>query len=141
VLLAWAEREWTNLQLEALMEKMHECDVYLARRRDSALESKPATPERDCISELDAVAALYLPELKSETDRFFVSCKIQDVLINQLGQAVMKSRDDLAARQAAYQNFQSQFEHDYGEFLAAQNALREAAHSLLKRIMNVDEGA
>jgi hypothetical protein len=38
-------------------------------RRDSALEGKHMTPERDCISELDVLAALYFPELKSEVER------------------------------------------------------------------------
>jgi hypothetical protein len=69
----WARREWTNLRrikLEALLEKMHECEVYLDRRRNSAYEGEPAKPERDCISELDALAALYFRELRSEAGRF-----------------------------------------------------------------------
>src|SRR5262245_48977427 len=56
----WARREWTNLRrtkLEALLEKMHDCDTYLDRQRDRAYDGKPATPERDCISETDALAA------------------------------------------------------------------------------------
>jgi len=138
----WTQREWTNLRrvkLEALLEKMHECRVYLARQRDSAYESKSATPERDCIGEADTVAALYFPELKSEADRFILGCMKQDAIISQFRADVIASRDDLAAREVAFNVFQSHFKTEYEELLVAQNALRAAARSLLERIMNVDE--
>jgi hypothetical protein len=46
----WAQRERTTLRrikLEALLEKMHECEDYLDRRRNTAMEGKAAMPERD----------------------------------------------------------------------------------------------
>jgi hypothetical protein len=96
----WARREWANLRrikLEALLEKVHECGVHLSRLYDPAYEGKPATPEADCISEADVLAALYFPELKSEADRFTLSCREQRVLIGKLSSDVSDSRDDLAA--------------------------------------------
>ena len=68
--LDWAQRERATLRrlkLEALLEKMHECEVSLDRRLDMAVEGKAAPPERDYLKELDAMATLYLPELKSES--------------------------------------------------------------------------
>jgi hypothetical protein len=59
----WAQRERTTLRrlkLEALLEKVHECEDYLDRRRDMAVEGKAAVPERDYLKELDAMAGLYL---------------------------------------------------------------------------------
>jgi len=137
----WARREWANLRrikLEALLEKVHECGVHLSRLYDPAYEGKPATPEPDCISEADVLAALYFPELKSEADRFTLSCREQRVLIGKLSSDVFDSRDDLGARQAVYQNFLSRWQGQYQEFLAAQDALMEAARRLVKT-MGVDE--
>jgi hypothetical protein len=137
----WARREWANLRrikLEALLAKVHECSVHPSRLYDPAYEGKPATPEPDCISEADVLAALYFPELKSEADRFTLSCREQRALISKLSSDVFDSRDDLAARQAVYQNFVSRWQGQYQEFLAAQDALTEAARRLVKT-MGVDE--
>jgi hypothetical protein len=76
------------------LEKVHECGVHLSRLYDPAYEGKPATPEPDCISEADVLAALYFPELKSEADRFTLSCREQRVLIGKLSSDVFDSRDD-----------------------------------------------
>jgi hypothetical protein len=118
---------------------MHECELYLDQRRDSAYEGAPPKPERDCIGEFGVLAALYFRELKNEADRFISSCRSSMVLISELRHAVMISSGDPAARQAAWDNFHSQW--NYREFGAAQKALTAAARSLLERIMNVDEGA
>jgi hypothetical protein len=140
----WAQREWTNLRrvkLEALMEKMHECDAYLERRRASAMDGQVATPERDCINELDALAALYFPTLKNEVDRFTFLCREQLVVMGVLALAISKAKSsvDLDAQQAAFNKFNSEWSGRYGAFLVARNALTAAARSLLERIMNVDE--
>ena len=77
----WTQREWTNLRrikLEALLEKTHECEVYLDRQRDSAFEGKIMTPERDPIGELETLAVLYFPdfpELKSEAESLVSTCR------------------------------------------------------------------
>jgi hypothetical protein len=138
----WARREWTTLRrikLEALMEKMHECELYVERRQGAAFEGKPMTPERDCIAEAEALAALYFPELNSEVRKFILSCGERITLIDELASAY--ARDDLQVRDAAYRNFRSQSEGRYDEFLDARDTLTAAARSLLTRIMNVDESA
>jgi hypothetical protein len=98
----WARREWTNLRrvkLEALLEKTHECELYLDQRRGSAIEGKSGTPARDCISELDVLGALYFPELKSEVDRVVINCREQLGLMTELAMAILKAGNDQAARQ------------------------------------------
>src|SRR6516165_8619311 len=63
----WAQREWTNLRrvkLEALLEKMHECEAYPDRCRSEAVKgSFPAEEGRDVIGELDTISDMYFPEL------------------------------------------------------------------------------
>jgi hypothetical protein len=133
----WAQRERTTLRrlkLEALLEKMHECEDYLDRRRDTALEGKGAMPERDYIKELDAMATLYLPELKSEVDRFVFTCRDERLLIIKLGQAVLNAKNDPTAQEAAYEDFRSKWNRQ--ELRNAHDALTAAARSLLERIIN-----
>jgi len=135
----WARREWTNVRrtkLEALLGKMHECELYLDRQRESAYEGEPAKPEIDCISELDVLADLYFPELKDEVDRFRSICRSTMLRISELRYAVLTAGNDQAARQTAYDTFQSRW--NYPELRTARIALRAAARSLLERIMNVE---
>jgi hypothetical protein len=136
----WARRERTNLQrikLEALVEKMLECEEYLNRQLDSAIEGMVPPPERDCISELHALA-LYLPELENEVDRFTRICRKQITRMEKLGLAIRVNRNVPAAQRVAIDNFDSQSPSN--ELLDARNALTAAARSLLERIMNVDDG-
>jgi hypothetical protein len=135
----WAQREWTNLRrikLEALLEKTHECEDYLDRRLNTALEGKAAIPERDYVNELDVIATLYFPELKNEVDQFVGICRAQHIPIIELGQAVLGAKGDGTAFQAAVKNFKSQW--DASKLSAARHALTAAARSLVERIMNVD---
>jgi hypothetical protein len=72
----WAQREWTNLRrikLEALLEKMHDCETYLDQYRDYSMDHtlKAAGPERNPTNELQTITELYLPELRREV---FVLC-------------------------------------------------------------------
>jgi hypothetical protein len=140
--LDWAQREKTTLRrlkLEALLEKMHECEDYLDRRRDTAVEGKPAMAERDYLKELDAMATLYLPELKSEVDQFVFTCRDERLLIIKLAQAVLNAnaKNDPTAKEAAYKDFSNNWSLQVRR--NARDALTAAARSLLERIMNVDE--
>jgi hypothetical protein len=83
----WAQREWSNLRrtkLETLMEKMHECEVYLSRKQHSALAGELLQPELSPISKADELAALYLPELKNEVDSFTLVCRQELVMMGDL---------------------------------------------------------
>jgi hypothetical protein len=138
----WAQREWTTLRrtkLEALLEKMHECEEYLHRRRDWAIEGKPMAPERDCISEANALAVLYFPELTIEASNFRMSCRTIMSLIADLASEVIASRGDPAARQAAFDTFSSKRDPEYLKLYAAQSTFTTAARSLLERIMQIDD--
>jgi hypothetical protein len=137
----WVRREWTNLRrvkLEALLEKMHECEEYLDRRRDLAVEGKGGTPERKSINELDVLAALYFPELKNEVDLFVSICRNQRLLIIKYARAVLKAGGDIPARDAAYEDYESKWKPH--ELSLARDTLTTAARSLLERVMNVDDG-
>jgi hypothetical protein len=137
----WAQREWTNIRrikLEALMDKMHECDVYLTRKIHNALDGEVTSPERDCVDEVAALGDLYFEELKHEISIFTMVCRQQVMLIGELWTNLKNSpHDDQTARQNALDNFESHSR--YRDFLVARDALTAAARSLLERIMNVDE--
>jgi hypothetical protein len=80
----WAQREWTNLRrvkLEALMEKMHECEAFLRVQRRKALDGEPEVQEHDKWGELDTIGTLYFRELKNEVHNFVVKC-VQQGLLN-----------------------------------------------------------
>jgi hypothetical protein len=135
----WAQREWTNLRrikLEAVLEKMHECEVFLDQRRDAALQGKAGTSS-NCIFELEAIATLYFPELKNEVDQFARTCRKDHIEIVKFGQAVLNARGDKTSEDAAVEGYKSQW--NFEEFRLGQNTLIAAARSLLERIMNVDE--
>jgi len=62
----WARREWGNLRrtkLEALLDKMHDCEVYRDRLRHKTfyigISTDPESCERDPVSELSTIAELY----------------------------------------------------------------------------------
>jgi|SRR5262249_8710422 len=58
----WAAREWINLRrtkLEALLEKMHDCEVYLDVLRKRCVDGEEVPRDRDPMSELDTIATLY----------------------------------------------------------------------------------
>jgi hypothetical protein len=140
----WAQREWTNLRrvkLEALVEKTHECEVYLNRRRHDAMDGKGALPERDPVDELFALAALYFRELENEVGRFAILCREQNMLVFDLAPAIQAAHwsHDAAAHQVALENFRGKWMKRYPELIAARRELVDAASSLLKRIMNLDE--
>jgi hypothetical protein len=137
----WAQREWTNLRrtkLEALLEKMHDCETYLDQHTNRFLEGKSIDDQqRDHLNELSAIGALYFPELQEEVSRFYLTGKTQIVAGLQLSQALGSAGDNLAARQNAINNFQQKFSHV--ELAEARSALTDAARRLLVSIMGVDE--
>ena len=79
----WAQREWTNLRrikLEALLEKMHECEAYLDRCRKTATGGAIPEDDHDYFSELDTISTLYCREVRKESDDFVLACH-EDVCI------------------------------------------------------------
>jgi len=134
----WAQREWTNLRrtkLEALLEKMHDCEAWLDRHRSSCMEGK-SEPERDHLNELDVIGTLYFPELQQELTRFYLAGKQMLVQGIQLAQALNTAGNDMAARQNAYDTFKGEWGDCYKqEFAPARKALTEAARRLLVNIM------
>jgi hypothetical protein len=139
----WAQREWTNLRrvkLEALLEKMHECEAYLERLRSSCSGGEPLDDKRDPINELDAIGKLYFPELRNAVSDFYQPSKGVVVTALDLGQAISKAGNDLNARQSAYDTYDPRFRALSEELIHARHDLTAAARSLLERIMNVNEG-
>jgi hypothetical protein len=137
----WAQREWTNLRrikLEALLDKMHECETYLDRVRSAAIRGETERGP-DVINEFDTISTLYFRELKKEADEFYVASKELMITLLDFAQAISKAGNDIAARQSAYADFQVHWPPE--RHALARNALRNAASTLLERIMNVNEDA
>ncbi len=137
----WARREWTNLRrtkLEALLEKMHDCETYLDQHNNRFLEGKGIDDQqRDHLNELSAIGTLYFPELREEVGHFYLKGKEQILAGLQLSQALRSAGDNTAARQSAFDTFRGQLRPE--EFAAARSALTVAARRRLVEIMGVDE--
>jgi hypothetical protein len=135
----WAARERTSLrriQLEALLEKMNDCDNYLDQHRNRFMDGKGTDPDqRDYLNELDAMGSLYFPELENEIRRFYLSGREQMSLGLELAQALGSAGDDMAARESAYDTFRRNWLERYKEHSAARSALTAAARRLLVSIM------
>ena len=135
----WTARERTSLrriQLEALLEKMNDCDNYLDQHRIRFMDGKGTDPDqRDYLNELNAMGSLYFPELEDEIRRFYLCGKNQMSLGLELAQALGSAGDDMAARESAYDTFRRNWLERYKEHSAARSALTAAARRLLVSIM------
>jgi hypothetical protein len=139
----WAQREWTNLRrikLEALLEKMHDCEAYLARHLSHAMEGKHLA-DRDPQGELDAIAILFFPELKNEVSAYLLAYREQIVASATFSVelADLTSVETAAARQNAYDTFRVELKPITFKVLQATSALKVAARRLVVSIMGVDE--
>jgi hypothetical protein len=137
----WVQREWTNLRrvkLEALLEKMPECEAYLDQRREAALGGSVPWEGRDVISEFNTISDMYFAELWKETYDFSQECRKEAMALLKLAQAVLKAGDDSTAVQSAWAGFSEAHWPPKNRALA-RDALRDAARTLLERTMNVDE--
>ena len=141
----WTARERTSLrriQLEALLEKMNDCDNYIDQHRNRFMDSKGTDPDqRDYLNELNAMGSLYFPELENEVRRFYVSGKEQITLGLDLAQKLDSAGNDMAAKKSAYDTFRRKWRERYKEHSAARSALTAAARRLLVSIMDVEEGS
>ena len=105
------------------------------RRRALAGAGKAATPERTPINELDALGALYFPELKSEVDLFVSICRKDRLAIAEFSGAVLKAGNDIQALAAANKNYDK---WNPAALSLARDTLTSAARSLLERNRNLD---
>jgi hypothetical protein len=142
----WAQREWTNLRrikLEALFDKMHECDAELDRRYLAVVQGSPLKEERDYINEfvnpLQTISTLYSRELSIQTGEFYACCLRGHFAIVALDRNLRDAGDDSAARERAYDDFNKTWKPE--ERLSARYTLEEAARTFLERIMGVEEGS
>jgi len=140
----WAQREWTNLRrtkLEALLEKMHDCETYLDQLSSTAIKGDYEAGKRDPVGPLVAIGALYFHELGNEIYRFSQKCRELVMIAMDHAIAVSQVRvgADLDAYRTAHGTFREQWLPVYKEFLAARDELTAAARRLLMSIMDVDE--
>jgi hypothetical protein len=130
----WARREWTDLRrikLEALLDKMHECDTYLKTHRfgEEFLLHDP-------VSELDTIGTLYFPELRSEVYAFTKAARDDVTASFNLREALLGASDP-EIRRKTIDEFLAKY--DTGPLSRASNTLRDAARKLLVEIMGVDK--
>jgi hypothetical protein len=101
----WAKREWTNLsriKLETLLDKMHDCEVYLNVLRDKCVAGEEVHRGRDPLSELETITTLYFRELRPEVDKFVreghtqvaAALKLRHARMIETDQAVVKELID-----------------------------------------------
>ena len=140
----WAQREWTNLRrtkLEALLEKMHDCETYLDQLSSTAIKGDYEAGKRDPVGPLVAIGALYFHELGNEIYRFSQKCRELVMIAMDHAIAVSQVRvgADLDAYRTTHGTFREQWLPVYKEFLAARDELTAAARRLLMSIMDVDE--
>jgi hypothetical protein len=89
----WAQREWTNLRrtkLEALLEKMHDCEAYLSVLWHNAFSGEWVVQERDPFNELNTIASLF-PELEPYVYDFVREGRTQATRALKLGQTMQPS--------------------------------------------------
>ena len=139
----WAQREWANLRrlkLEALFDKMRECDVELERRCHALFHGIPLkdVPDyMDYVKEFEQISALYVPELQEQTGNFTGQCLRDHFALLALDENLREAGENSAARRRAYEDFNGAWKPE--ERLSGRYALQDAARRLLVNIMGVDE--
>ena len=139
----WGQREWTNLRrtkLEALLEKMHDCEAFLDQLSSKAAKGDYEAGKRDPMGELVAIGALYFSELKNEIYRF--SQKWRELVMIAMDHAIAVSQvrvGDLDAYRTAHGTFREKWSPVYRELLVARDELLTAARRLLEETMGVHE--
>ena len=131
----WRTREWANLRrikLEALLNKMYECEHYLDQLRNRAFEAAPLE-ERDPLPGLEVITTLYFPELKIEVDAYLDKCRARRAIIIEALSEIKK----LDAPLPPIEEFGPDL--NCKEFEAVRDRLSAAARNLTIQIMGVAE--
>jgi hypothetical protein len=135
----WAKREWTNLRrtkLEALLDKMHDCEVYLDVLRDKCVAGEEVHRGRDPFSELDTIAALYFRELRPQVDNFVREGRTQATAAFKLRHARMIEADQAVVKKLVDEFYASL---EPVRLMRASDDLKAAARRLLVDIMGVED--
>ena len=93
--LDWTQQEWTNLRrikLEALLNKLYECEEYLDEHRNDRIDGKVGNV-RELGSQLDTIQTIYFPELVNEVRSYL---DIYNTAIRDGSSLVQARSDDLA---------------------------------------------
>jgi hypothetical protein len=138
----WAQREWTTLRrtkLEALLEKMHNCNLYLERLRDkSVLGEDLAERERDPFSELDTIVGLYFPELLLYVVNFRREGQTQVTAAHKF-RRILTSTDNEEVIQQRRNEYFAWCQDHAAKLIGASTELTFAARRLLVSIMGVED--
>src|SRR5215467_9951734 len=136
----WAKREWTNLrriELEELLNQMHECEQYADRRRTKEIAGE-IFEEPDPQPKLASLGTLYFPELRKKIGNFSMAYREQLIAAAALGVAKGRAGLDKTAHQAAHDEFSAGFNERLRRTLEAADELKDAARKLLVEIVGVD---
>jgi hypothetical protein len=139
----WARREWTNLRrlkLEALLDKLHECESYLDRHRHESAEGKTLVADRDFGAQLDTLQTLYFPELVKEVGAYLVMYHDRLAAGGDLVVKLLQSGTDLGMRQKAFDEYVAKAGNSpsFKSRSDVVRAVRSAARNVLLGIMGVD---
>jgi hypothetical protein len=139
----WTKREWTNLRrvkLEAVLDKLHECEAYLEHHLHESVDGKTVPAERELGVELSTLQVLYFPELTIEVGAYLVIYRGLLAAGGGLVVKLLQAGIDLGARQVAFDEF-AEKTLSSPAMLARNNAVeavRSAARKLLVDIMGMD---
>jgi hypothetical protein len=100
----WAKCEWTNIRrikLEALFDKLHDSVAYLNAYYSKATDGL-AFNDHDPMNEMDTIATMYFPELKSEFLEFRRARHAVKGIAIELCDKILQAGPDMNARQNAF---------------------------------------
>jgi hypothetical protein len=137
------QQEWTNLRrfkLEALLNKLCECEEHLNEHRNDSMDGKVANV-RELGPQLDTIQTIYFPELVNEVRSYLYIyyTAIRDG--SSLAQALLEARSDENLKQRAREEYAATVTHL--EFSTkrrvAVDELKSSTRKLLMEIMGVTQ--
>jgi hypothetical protein len=138
----WAKREWTNLRrlkLEALLDKMQECEEHLDQHRHNSIDGKVGLSSDPGFA-LDTIQALYFSELSREIGAYLLIYRERIAAGNDLKMKLLEVGANCDARQQAFDEFTTTSGNSasFRERNKAVQAVKSSARKLLVEIMGAE---
>jgi hypothetical protein len=136
----WAAREWRNvrrIKLEEMLTKMHDCEEFTDRFRNTCMDGNPPT-ERNPIGEMETLGTLYFPELKSLVDAYGAAHRQHIIFGIELVQGLMAAGTDSTARQTHFSKYMGEFQKRTTASSVARNGLNATARQLVVQVAGID---
>jgi hypothetical protein len=123
------------VKLEELLNKVSDCESYRERHHRQMHRDGSSLLERNYAAELDTIATLYFPELKSQVADYLVNFHTIMQANTKLGMDLAQAGHDLNEREALLQAYRTEHDTRYPAIRQAQRQLNAAARELMLQIM------